>query len=200
MGPCPAIRASSRWPAIILAASRTERVSGRITLLIISIRTINGIRTGGVPSGTRCASMEAGDFSVPISMCPTHRGIAIPMVKIMWLEEVNTYGISPKALFSIIKINREIGIKINPGLEEGSIMALNSVYTLKVIFLKTNIDWLEAAQKIGGMASITAKEDSQFKGRENQEFGSKVEKRLFIEKSNFDFNNNKGHNEEHKKH
>ena len=34
----------SMCPAIILAASRTERVKGRINLLTISIITINGIR------------------------------------------------------------------------------------------------------------------------------------------------------------
>lgn len=40
---------NNRWPAIMLAASRTARVPGRIMFLIVSIHTINGIRTGGVP-------------------------------------------------------------------------------------------------------------------------------------------------------
>ena len=43
----------SMCPAIILAASRTERVKGRINLLTISIITINGIRAYGVPLGTK---------------------------------------------------------------------------------------------------------------------------------------------------
>lgn len=46
-----------RWPAIILADRRIARVPGRIRFLIVSIKTINGIRTGGVPCGTRWASM-----------------------------------------------------------------------------------------------------------------------------------------------
>ena len=33
-----------RWPATMLAASRTDNVKGRITLLVSSIITINGIR------------------------------------------------------------------------------------------------------------------------------------------------------------
>lgn len=42
----------SRWPAIMLAASRTARVPGRITFLIVSIHTMKDIRNGGVPCGT----------------------------------------------------------------------------------------------------------------------------------------------------
>lgn len=42
-----------RWPAIILAVSRIAKVPGRITFLIVSIHTMKGIRTGGVPWGTR---------------------------------------------------------------------------------------------------------------------------------------------------
>lgn len=40
---------SNRCPAIILAVNRIAKVPGRITFLIVSIQTINGIRTGGVP-------------------------------------------------------------------------------------------------------------------------------------------------------
>ena len=37
----------------MLAANRTESVRGRITLLIISINTMKGIRGYGVPMGTK---------------------------------------------------------------------------------------------------------------------------------------------------
>lgn len=40
---------SKRWPAIILADNRTASVPGRIIFLIVSINTIKGINTGGVP-------------------------------------------------------------------------------------------------------------------------------------------------------
>lgn len=46
-------RDKSKWPAIILAVSRIERVIGRIINLIDSIITINGINNVGVPWGVR---------------------------------------------------------------------------------------------------------------------------------------------------
>lgn len=46
---------SNKWPAIMFAASRTDKVMGRIMFLIISIITMNGIRALGVPFGTKCA-------------------------------------------------------------------------------------------------------------------------------------------------
>ena len=46
-------RVRRRCPAIILADSRTAKVPGRMTFLIVSIRTIKGIRGPGVPKGTR---------------------------------------------------------------------------------------------------------------------------------------------------
>jgi len=48
---------SNKCPAIILAASRTARVPGRIKFLIVSMHTIKGISTAGVPCGTRCANI-----------------------------------------------------------------------------------------------------------------------------------------------
>ena len=50
-GPVLPKRVSNRWPAIILAARRTAKVPGRITFLIVSISTMNGIRAPGVPCG-----------------------------------------------------------------------------------------------------------------------------------------------------
>lgn len=46
-------RVSNKCPAIILAVSRTAKVIGRITFLIVSIHTIKGIKTLGVPWGTK---------------------------------------------------------------------------------------------------------------------------------------------------
>lgn len=51
--PCPPRRVSKRWPATILAASRTANVKGRITALTVSIITITGIKATGVPKGTK---------------------------------------------------------------------------------------------------------------------------------------------------
>ena len=48
-GPVLPKRVNSKCPAIILAVNRTAKVPGRITFLIVSIHTINGISTAGVP-------------------------------------------------------------------------------------------------------------------------------------------------------
>lgn len=48
---------SKRWPAIILAANRTERVIGRIIFEIVSIKTIKNLRAIGVPNGTKWVNM-----------------------------------------------------------------------------------------------------------------------------------------------
>merc|ERR550534_2405869 len=45
----------NRRPATMLAARRTDSVIGRIKFLTSSITTIKGIRTSGVPDGTKCA-------------------------------------------------------------------------------------------------------------------------------------------------
>jgi len=51
--PCEPRRVRSKWPATMFAASRIDKVPGRIIFLTVSIRTINGIRAPGVPDGTR---------------------------------------------------------------------------------------------------------------------------------------------------
>lgn len=43
----------SRWPAIMFADSRTVRVPGRMTLLMVSIKTMKGIKRLGVLKGTK---------------------------------------------------------------------------------------------------------------------------------------------------
>lgn len=50
-------RVNKRCPAIILAVNRTARVRGRIIFLIVSIKTMKGIRMGGVPWGTKCVNI-----------------------------------------------------------------------------------------------------------------------------------------------
>jgi hypothetical protein len=42
-------KVNNKCPAIILAESRTAKVPGRIIFLIVSIITMKGIRTAGVP-------------------------------------------------------------------------------------------------------------------------------------------------------
>jgi len=96
-------KVNNRWPAIILADSRTARVPGRIIFLMDSINTINDIRADGVPWGTKWASMCLVKFNHPNSINESHKGNARDRVVTMWLVLVNTYGNKPKKLLNTIK-------------------------------------------------------------------------------------------------
>lgn len=66
-----------------LAVSRTERVKGRIMLLIVSIKTINGMRRTGVFWGIKCANIDLGAFIHPNSMIDIHKGTDMDRVVVM---------------------------------------------------------------------------------------------------------------------
>lgn len=69
----------SRWPAVMLAVSRTPRASGRISMLIVSIIIINGISAVGEPSGSMWARVVVGFFVIPVRTVANQRGAAIAM-------------------------------------------------------------------------------------------------------------------------
>lgn len=83
-------RTMSKCPAIILAANRTARVIGRIKALIVSIKTINGIKAVGVPCGIKWVSRLEVLFNQPYSINPIQIGMAKERVTPIWLEAVNT--------------------------------------------------------------------------------------------------------------
>ena len=90
-------------PAIMFAANRTARVKGRITNLIVSINTINGIRAVGQPKGTRWANILL-NFNHPIIINLNHSGKAKENVILIWLVRVNVKGKIPEILKIRIKI------------------------------------------------------------------------------------------------
>jgi len=84
----PFTKLINKWPATILAARRTDRVIGRIKFLTSSITTISGIRTSGVPAGTKWAKNLFMALNInPISI-KIHTQTAIPSVKEILLEGV----------------------------------------------------------------------------------------------------------------
>lgn len=89
-GPVPPKRVNKRCPAIILAARRIANVPGRITFLTVSIKTINGMRTGGVPWGTKWANMWLVCWIQPNSISVNQSGKERDSVIIIWLDLVNT--------------------------------------------------------------------------------------------------------------
>lgn len=101
-----------RWPAIIFAAKRTERVIGRIIFLTSSIMTIKGIKAGGVPIGTKWAKNEVKLFTKLKIIKLSHKGRAKVKVIARWLVAVNVNERRPNVLLKIIIKNREMNSKI----------------------------------------------------------------------------------------
>lgn len=75
-GPFCLRRIIKRWPAVILAVKRTERVIGRIILLIDSINTINGIKMKGVLKGIKCVNICWVFLIQPKIIKVSHKGRA----------------------------------------------------------------------------------------------------------------------------
>lgn len=81
------IKVSTICPAVILAASRNDRVIGRTDTLIVSISTRKGLSHSGAPSGRKWAidffGLKAKDEIISLS----HIGRPIDSVKIKCLED-----------------------------------------------------------------------------------------------------------------
>ena len=175
------INVSSKWPATILAASRTARVPGRMTLLTSSIITIKGIKGYGVPRGTRWASMGIGCLTQDMRTWPSHRGRARARVNLRCLEEVNTYGKSPKKLLNIINIRSLILTHVIPGFEAVPRIAINSLFRNLSKFLKTCTYRFDINQNPWGIKSRGRKAASQLIGSPKvPAWGSKIENKLLI--------------------
>ena len=54
------MRVRTIWPALIFAASRTDRVIGRTSILTVSIKIRKGLSHAGAPAGRRDASVVKG--------------------------------------------------------------------------------------------------------------------------------------------
>jgi len=99
-------------PALILAASRKDNVSGRTKILVVSIRIRKGFNQSGAPSGSKCATDALGDFENVDKIKDSHIGNPNESVKIKWLDKLNVYGTRPAKL--IIIIMEKIGVIIDP--------------------------------------------------------------------------------------
>lgn len=179
IGPVLPRRVIKRWPAIILADSRIAKVPGRITFLIVSIITIKGIRTGGVPWGTKWANILIVLLIHPNSINDSHKGKARANVKTMCLVLVKIYGNSPKKLLNKINLNKEINIRVDP-LIEGPIKVLNSLWRALIILIHRILIREGINQNDDGMTSIPIMVLSQFKDIFQLVEGSKEENKFAI--------------------
>lgn len=92
------IRCINRWPAVILAVSRTASATGWINRLIVSVITSIGIRKVGVPWGKKWARDAFVLFRKPMMTVPAHRGTAIPIFIESCVVGVNECGSIPRRL------------------------------------------------------------------------------------------------------
>lgn len=107
------IRWISKWPAVILAVSRTARAKGWMNRLIVSIIMSIGISGVGVPCGRKCAREVFGLFRNPIITVPNHSGIAIPMFMDSCVVGVNEYGNSPSRFVDAINRIRDMSMSVH---------------------------------------------------------------------------------------
>lgn len=99
----------SKWPAIIFATSRTDRVIGRIRLLTISINTIIGINIVGEPIGTIWDNILLVFLMEKYITFVVHIIISIGRTIDIWAVIINEVGIIDIKLNA--KIEKNIGIK-----------------------------------------------------------------------------------------
>lgn len=83
----------SKWPATILAISRTDSVMGRIKFLTSSIITIKFIRAVGVPNGVRCDRVFSIELHTAFTIVDTHSISASGREVDMWAVVVKLNGI-----------------------------------------------------------------------------------------------------------
>lgn len=115
-----------RWPAIMLAVSRIDRVIGRIINLINSIRTMNGIKIVGVFEGVRCVNMWLVKLIQPNNIILIHKIRERDIQNLIWLDDVKMYGKRPIKLFHKIKIKSLIKmIKLEKEKERITLNSLN---------------------------------------------------------------------------
>lgn len=80
----------NKWPLIILADKRIDKVIGRIKFLMVSIITIKNVSIIGDPMGTKWVIILLNDVIHPFNIKVNQTGNAIIIDKIIWLEGVKT--------------------------------------------------------------------------------------------------------------
>ena len=112
----PAIPINPRrmWPALILAASRNERVIKRTEILIVSVKTKKGFNQSGAPLGRKWATKDLGAWTIALIINLNQRGRPKDKVKRRCLVDLNTYGSNPRRFNAISITKRETRIEGNP--------------------------------------------------------------------------------------
>ena len=147
LGPVFPNNVINKWPAIMLAVKRTAKVPGRIIFLIVSIHTIKGISTPGVPCGTKWQNICWVLLIHPYNIKLNHNGSLKERVNVKCLDLVKIYGNNPKKLLKRIIVNKLIKIKALPLNPEFPIKVLNSFWRVEMIKFHKNISRVGINQK-----------------------------------------------------
>jgi len=75
------------WPVIMLAVSRTARVTGRTVILTVSIKIRKGAKKEGDPLGSKCSIKEVGLYAALIITILNHKVKAKPKLTTMCLVQ-----------------------------------------------------------------------------------------------------------------
>lgn len=103
-------------PALIFAANRNDRVTGRTIIDEDSINTRNGFNQSGAPSGRRWAIVAFGDFVNLEIIIIIHIGKPILRVNRRWEVILNVYGNNP-IIFRIIIVTKIDCMKCTAGFK-----------------------------------------------------------------------------------
>lgn len=164
----------------MFAIKRTDRVIGRITLLIDSINTIKGIKAEGVLWGTKWANIWVVWFNHPNNINLSHKGKASVNVIVKWLEDVKIYGNNPRKLLNTINKNNEINMIVDPWRADGPNNVLNSEWSLiTIIFIKIFL-LFEISQYEGVIIIKIVIDLSQLSDKLKLAAGSNTENKLVI--------------------
>ena len=101
-------------PALILAAKRKDKVSGRTNVLVVSIKTRNGFNQSGAPSGSRWAAVAFGFLVADEIMKDSHKGNPRDSVIIKCLVNLSVYGFNPIKLVRTSSENTDLIISDEP--------------------------------------------------------------------------------------
>jgi len=99
-----ATRVIITWPAVMLAASRNERVIGRTRSLVDSTKTRNGFNQAGAPLGRRDAMHFIGRDESDDRINLSHRVSPNERVNKRCLERLKMNGVRPTRLVVIRKM------------------------------------------------------------------------------------------------
>ena len=156
------------WPEIILAVNRTDKVRGRIIILIISIKIKKGAKILGLPKGVKWVIIMLGNLNHPKRKKIKKKVKEKYKFIFNCLVIVNTYGSIPKILNCKINVKKVIKTKFPPNKflpinKENSFFKKKNIFKIKNIFRELKYQYLKGKKKTKKSIKILKKIFNQYK-------------------------------------